>query len=113
MVPRRPLTSVFFLLIGIPFCGYVLVMSVLANMLGGLSDNAHGGARVASAEAVLPFAVYFACGAASALSTRTLTRRVAAVVGHLAPFACLRSASGEDIFRALVILAVMFGVFAV
>lgn len=114
MVPRRPAIAAFFLLLGIPFCGYLWIMVVLANSLGGMSDSAVGVAGAAApVKVVLPFALYFACGASSALATQTGRRRMLAAVGHVAPFAGILFVGRGQVLGLLTILAFWFTVFAV
>ena len=114
MVRRRPLIALFFFLLGVPVCGCLLLMSVLATMAGGLGDGATGVAEHgSSAQLVLPFAIYFGCGTISALTTRRRVRRVSAVIGHLTIFACLLFVSVADAVTLLIIIGVVFTLFAV
>ena len=114
MVPRRPAITAFFLLLGIPFCGFLWVMGVLGNSLGALSDSAVGMAGpVAPVKVVPAFALYFVCGASSALATRVEMRRMLAAVAHIVPVGCILFVGSGQVLGLLGILVFAFAVFSV
>ena len=112
MTPRRPAIAAFFLLLGVPFCGYLWLAAVLGNMVTGLSEGPVASGPIAPATLIIPFALYFSCGAASALSTRVSARKWFALVGHLMPFVFIPFFNGAEVM-GLGMLTVCYGIFAV
>jgi hypothetical protein len=65
------------------------------------------------AHIVIPFALYFVCGAAACIVPRRMPREVLAVVAHLSPlWAIFNGGAGNVIFFA-VLAAILFGGFSV
>ena len=101
-----------FMIAGLALSAGLFCIGFLANMYSGMGDGASSGpsGRVPLAGIVVPYACYFAIGAAAALASNRSSRAIAAAFAHLVPFLGLIWFRGSD---ATFLLAVNIGTFLV
>jgi hypothetical protein len=104
MLTRSPAIAGFFIVLGIPVCGLIYLAAFLYS-----TSHAHRSPTLM----VLPFAAYFMSGCFSAMVRTMWIRKVAAAVGHLAPFGIFWTTRSQEVFGDLIIIFVICAISAV